>query len=316
MKRFSVILLVSILLLSNISNASTNEGPSISILQDRYSISGKVGVGSLDVPGICSGFKIQLFNGDEVSSAVTGADGSFKLNDIPKNPNSYILRVTKDGFLDRELTIYDFNKDIDLSGAVFNMMAGDIPVDGVKDGIINMIDVFQIAKCFDTKSGDLLYNKSADFNCDNTINMNDLIIIALNFNAIKGDYLPNKATTGSLDYFYRDANSSARRESSAETSSVTDVTSKSAVFNGSANIHYGSCIAYSAYYETENPSVFYIGDSLIISDSMGHDCPIKFSMKINGLKKNTNYTCMFFIVGNGWQSSDGYKSIEITTLDK
>lgn len=46
-----------------------------------------------------------------------------------------------------------------------------------------MLDVFQIAKCFNTVRGDEGFDESLDFNMDGNINMNEIIAISQNFGA-------------------------------------------------------------------------------------------------------------------------------------
>jgi hypothetical protein len=78
----------------------------------------------------------------------------------------------------------NLTKDVQISTSKdpLVMWAGDIPVNGVADNSINMNDVIQIAKSFNTVSGDPDYNIDADLNKDNAINIKDVIIIAKHFN--------------------------------------------------------------------------------------------------------------------------------------
>ena len=68
------------------------------------------------------------------------------------------------------------------------MWAGDIAVNGVQDGAINMSDVIALAKSFNAVSTESKYVESCDFNKDNAINMSDVIILARHFNMTTSNY--------------------------------------------------------------------------------------------------------------------------------
>jgi hypothetical protein len=50
-----------------------------------------------------------------------------------------------------------------------------------QDGAINMSDVLQIAKHFNSTSGSSKYNAQADLNSDGAVNMTDVLIVANTF---------------------------------------------------------------------------------------------------------------------------------------
>ena len=68
--------------------------------------------------------------------------------------------------------------------------AGDIEKNGVQDGAINMSDIIEIAKVFNSMTGDAKYDADSDFTKDGSINMADVIIVAKHFNATGSSY-PN-----------------------------------------------------------------------------------------------------------------------------
>lgn len=66
--------------------------------------------------------------------------------------------------------------------------AGDIEIDGHSDGAINMKDIVEIIKLFNTIPRDAEYNAGLDFNKDNAINLIDIVIVLKHFNTTSNDY--------------------------------------------------------------------------------------------------------------------------------
>ena len=64
------------------------------------------------------------------------------------------------------------------------MWGGDI----TGDNVLNILDVVEIAKAFNSVKGDKTYISASDVNMDNVINMMDMIIIAKHFNATPDSY--------------------------------------------------------------------------------------------------------------------------------
>mgnify|MGYP001501834552 FL=1 len=64
------------------------------------------------------------------------------------------------------------------------MWGGDIN----GDNVLNMSDVIEIAKAFNSVKGDNTYISVSDVNMDNAINMMDMIVIAKHFNATPDSY--------------------------------------------------------------------------------------------------------------------------------
>ncbi|WP_338053628.1 dockerin type I domain-containing protein [Pseudobacteroides cellulosolvens] len=61
-------------------------------------------------------------------------------------------------------------------------------MDGVSDGKINMADVIEIAKGFNSILGETNHSTNYDLNQDKSINMSDIIIIARHFGAIASNH--------------------------------------------------------------------------------------------------------------------------------
>ncbi|HEY9060360.1 MAG TPA: glycoside hydrolase family 9 protein [Pseudobacteroides sp.] len=134
-----------------------------------------------------SGFNIQIV-GTQLS-AQTDNTGYFEISGVSAG-SSYSLKVSKAGYLSREIGSLTVTKDTQVSAvnAPIYMWAGDIPVDGISDGAINMKDVIEIGKCFNATSSDPKYILSRDLNQDNSINMSDIVIIAKHFGKTSADY--------------------------------------------------------------------------------------------------------------------------------
>ncbi len=120
----------------------------------------------------------------------TDSTGYFEISGLPTNLASYSLKLTKAGYLTREINNLTASDDVKISTitAPLSMWAGDIPVGGIQDGAINMKDVIEIGKCFNATKSDAKYNSSCDLNLDNSINMSDIVIIAKHFGKTTADY--------------------------------------------------------------------------------------------------------------------------------
>ncbi|MDP4180581.1 MAG: glycosyl hydrolase family 28 protein [Bacillota bacterium] len=135
---------------------------------------------------ILANFKVELDGTDKF--ALTDEKGYFQLDDITRG--DYRLKISKGGFLCRVIgdISVEGNLQISSSSSPIDMWAGDMPIRGSTDDVINMADVIEIATAFNSVSGDGKYNSALDVNGDNSINMSDLMIIALNFNKTSSNY--------------------------------------------------------------------------------------------------------------------------------
>ncbi len=127
---------------------------------------------------IKSGFKVEILG--TALSTVTDNNGYFYLPNVPANASGYTVRISKAGYLQRDIgNVKIDGTDISLGSMTYPIIlfAGDI----TKDGTINMADVIEMAKGFNATSGDAKYIDVCDLNKDNTINMADIVIIAKNF---------------------------------------------------------------------------------------------------------------------------------------
>jgi hypothetical protein len=133
-------------------------------------------------------FKVELV--DKGISTITNSEGFFELDNIPESSAGYTVRISKDNYLYREIKNVIVKEDMLLfpKSSPIDIWAGDIIINGVQDNSINMMDVIQIAKAFNTIAGSETYNLNADLNRDGTINMVDIIAIARHFNSTPSSY--------------------------------------------------------------------------------------------------------------------------------
>ncbi len=159
---------------------------------DKGSISGYVSpdfLSPIDAPNaLKSGFRVEV-EGTELY-AVTDNKGYFLVSNIPTTPGTYSIKISKAGYLTTRVT----NLNVALSHYIIGsnsspalMWAGDITANGTQDGAINMTDIMEAAKAFNTTSAGSAYNVDCDLNNDGAINMNDIMIIARHFNKTSGD---------------------------------------------------------------------------------------------------------------------------------
>ncbi|MDP4180931.1 MAG: dockerin type I domain-containing protein [Bacillota bacterium] len=112
---------------------------------------------------------------------ITDENGNMKFYGIPVLP--WNITISKAGFLTRtvnnmtSLNLGSPNEPLDI-------WAGDIN----QDSAINMSDIIEIAKCFNTTLGETGYNAAADLNADKVINMADVMIACKHFNKTSGNY--------------------------------------------------------------------------------------------------------------------------------
>lgn len=137
--------------------------------------------------GINSNFKVEVL--DLNISELTDEDGYFEMS-VPQNDTEYIFRISKINYLSREIKTVIVSEDMALSSKESPLIiwAGDIEIDGHSDGAINMKDIVEIIKLFNTIPRDAEYNAGLDFNKDNAINLIDIVIVLKHFNTTSNDY--------------------------------------------------------------------------------------------------------------------------------
>ncbi|MDP4181083.1 MAG: glycoside hydrolase family 9 protein [Bacillota bacterium] len=153
-----------------------------------YTVSGYVGP-EAGTSNVMEGFKVEV-QGIGIS-AMTDTNGSFALKNVPALYDAtYTLKISKPGYLTRFVDKVSVSQDrmIFSATSTLYMWAGDLPIAGAQDNIINMSDIIELAKAFNTTYENAKYNKFADINSDKAINMNDVILIARHFGKSSSDY--------------------------------------------------------------------------------------------------------------------------------
>ncbi|HEY9059602.1 MAG TPA: dockerin type I domain-containing protein [Pseudobacteroides sp.] len=157
-----------------------------------YSITGYIAPDFVNIqsaaPQQLSGFRVEVSG--TTLSALTNEKGVFELKDAPASSSGYKLMISKNGFLKREIDSVKLTDNVIIStqSSPITMWAGDIAINGVKDDAINMMDIIQIARVFNSVSNDGKYDVNCDLNSDGAINMSDVVIVARHFNKVSADY--------------------------------------------------------------------------------------------------------------------------------
>lgn len=118
-----------------------------------------------------AGFKVEVIG--QPISTYTDAYGNFELN-VPNTITVCDIKISKPGFLPREITNINVNQESPIS-----MWAGDIN----GDNAINIADIMEVTKDFNSIEGDGTFIADYDFNKDGVINIQDIMIVAKHFNA-------------------------------------------------------------------------------------------------------------------------------------
>lgn len=152
------------------------------------SISGYVSLNvNSEIKELNSGITVKLENTGY--SSTTDSNGYFIMNNVPKSIINYNLCFSKHGILERKINIPAYKDQvIGTADEPILLWAGDMPEDGKTDGVINMVDVVQIAKVLNATAGSDKYKSYMDINLDKAINIEDIMILAKRFNRNTGDY--------------------------------------------------------------------------------------------------------------------------------
>lgn len=135
---------------------------------------------------IKSGFKVEI---ESIGmSAITDSKGYFTITGVPEGRHT--IRISKEAFLYREVISSYIMDDTQIStkSAPIKLWAGDMVINGRQDGAINMNDVVNMSKYFNTSIGDGKYDIVHDLNLDSAINMKDITLVAAHFNKTSADY--------------------------------------------------------------------------------------------------------------------------------
>lgn len=173
-----------------VNNISFNPTPTPDTLKDeKIVISGYVKPDFASVnDSLKTGFRVTVVGTG--FDAITDSQGFFKIEALPTISGSYSLEISKPGYLLRTVSGISGNTDTQIGSLAeaIDMWAGDMPVNEKADNVVNMADIIQVAKGFNTSKGEAKYNDIYDINMDCVINMADLIIVAKHFNQSSSDY--------------------------------------------------------------------------------------------------------------------------------
>ncbi|MCX7747547.1 MAG: glycosyl hydrolase family 18 protein [Clostridia bacterium] len=143
--------------------------------------------GETAAPVIKAGFNIEVVGTG--LSAVSDENGNFEIRMVPEN-TSATIKISKPGYMTREIKNVALTKSVLLgtSAAPLTMWPGDMPIEGVQDNAINMSDVVELVRYFNSAAGDGKYVELFDLNKDGAINMADILVIINHFNTSSASY--------------------------------------------------------------------------------------------------------------------------------
>ncbi|AEV69809.1 cohesin domain-containing protein [Acetivibrio clariflavus] len=176
--------------LKPVSLESKNGGVNIGTIVEGFTVSGYIApdfvTTSATAPKVNAGFKVEVVGTGK--SAVTDGNGYFEIKDVAAG--TYTIKITKDNYLAREIANVQVSANKELSTATepLLMWAGDMIINGVQDGAINLEDIMEICKSFNAVAGDDSYVEGSDLNKDGAINLEDIMIVAKHFNKVSSDY--------------------------------------------------------------------------------------------------------------------------------
>ncbi|MCX7748004.1 MAG: discoidin domain-containing protein [Clostridia bacterium] len=124
------------------------------------------------------------------AQAVTTKNGYFELTGLIQNENGYTLQISKPNYLHRELQNVKTVSDVMIGSeqSPLALWAGDMIIDGICDNAINMTDIMEILKTYNTTPLDPSFNPQSDLNLDGAVNMTDIMIVINHFNKTPSDY--------------------------------------------------------------------------------------------------------------------------------
>jgi hypothetical protein len=137
---------------------------------------------------IKSGFKVEVAGTG--FTALTDENGYFEINNLPFSLEGYTLKISKANYLTRTIRNVSVVKDVQLStsDSPIGIWAGDIIISGLQDNVINIADIMEVARGFNTSVSDDKYSVNYDINMDNAVNITDILIVAKHFNRAESHY--------------------------------------------------------------------------------------------------------------------------------
>lgn len=128
---------------------------------------------------IYSGFKVEIAGTDRY--VLTDSKGYFKIP-VSDSESLESVRILKPGYLTRKLLVNSFG-ELSTKESPIIMRPGDI--DG--NGCINLMDIMEMAKSYNSASGDAMFNSNYDFDTNGVINLSDVLCAAKWFGSLSDD---------------------------------------------------------------------------------------------------------------------------------
>jgi len=151
-----------------------------------YTLSGYVAQDfNSSVSTIKRGFKVEIK--ETGLYATTDNNGYFSIKNVPASTAAYTVRISKTGYLNREIkNVVVDNSDVSIGSvnAPIVLWVGDFN----QDNAINIADIMAMLTGFNTGINDEKYKPDYDVNKDNSINIADIMAVARNFNKNTGNY--------------------------------------------------------------------------------------------------------------------------------
>ncbi|MCX7748485.1 MAG: M20/M25/M40 family metallo-hydrolase [Clostridia bacterium] len=159
--------------------------------QEGYKISGYINPDLISSDAnIKAGFKVEIMEAGK--SALTDTAGYFEIKSIPGSSSGYTIKIGKANYLSRTAAGVKVVSDIGLGtkNEPVGMWAGDILTEGIQDNAINMSDIMEVVKGFNSVNGDDKYISGSDLDKDGAINMSDILIVVQHINTTPENYPP------------------------------------------------------------------------------------------------------------------------------
>lgn len=191
MKKCKIAIIIGVMIMLQLAFTAIALGEGNTFILPEFNLNKITGIVDVDFKysssydsAIKSGFQVKLV-GTELTAS-TDNRGYFEICNVPKNAAEYTLKISKIGYLAREIKISDAQLSKQIN--IIEIWAGDLPDNNLQDGIVNLKDIMSMAKSFNATYESSDYDEYKDFNKDKAINMVDILVIAKHFNATSDSY--------------------------------------------------------------------------------------------------------------------------------
>ncbi len=133
------------------------------------------------------GFKVEI-SGTSLN-ATTDKNGYFEIiASSGKLSKEFSVIISKPGYLSREIKNVQASEaettTVSTKDKPLIIWAGNLN----GDGAINMTDIMEVARSFNSVKGNARYDEKSDFNMDGAVNMTDVMTVANHFNYVSSNY--------------------------------------------------------------------------------------------------------------------------------